>query len=176
MRVLLLSGAIATGKTTVGTELVATREARLLRVREALAGVLGVPPNDRRTLQVKGADLDRRTGGRWLRDYIEEHGEGDGALVVDALRTRRQTLPILDSFVDSRLIFLEAHDETRRSRYSEGALSDPVKASIDFDTAMRHETELEVLRLKPLAHVVIATDDLSAHQVAADIRARLGGA
>jgi cytidylate kinase len=169
MVVILVSGEIATGKTAVATALARWMPADLVKVREALSRVLGVAAQDRQELQRRGADLDRRTSGRWLRDYIEEHHPHATAVVVDALRTRRQTIPILERFVDSRLVFLEAHEETRRSRYREAAATDPIKASVDFETAMRHPTELEVVHLRAIAQLVVATDDLKVNEVVTEV-------
>lgn len=173
MFVVLVSGPIATGKTAVANALVESLDADLLRVREVLGTVLGLNGRDRRTLQEQGADLDKRTGGRWLLDYIDDHHRPNKAVVVDALRTRRQTAPILEGFVDSRLVYLEAHEETRRRRYAIGAASDPVKASVGLDTAMHHPTEAEVRLLRPMAHVVIATDALGINEVAAEVLRQL---
>lgn len=168
---LLLSGQIATGKTAVATALASASGADVLRVREALAHVLGVVPDDRATLQVRGADLDRRTAGRWLRDYLQEHAGGKS--VIDALRTRLQTEPILEAMPNSRLIFLEASETTRRHRYAQAAALDPVKASTDFDLAMRHPTESEASTLRAMAHVVIDTDDLSVDEIVREVRRAL---
>ncbi len=169
MTSVLVAGQIATGKTAVACELAARIDADVIRVRQALSDVLGFASRDRQTLQQRGADLDRRTNGRWLRDYIDERRLTTRALVVDAVRTRLQTLPILESIVDVRLVFLEAHEETRRARYAVAAAADPVKASVDFDTAMHHPTEAEVQLLRPMAHLVIATDDLAVAAIVDEI-------
>ena len=174
MTVILVSGEIATGKTAVAAALATRIDAHLVKVRQALGEVLGIEPRDRHTLQQQGADLDRRTNGRWLRDYLQEKFSPQEELVVDALRTRRQTQPVLEALVDSRLVFLEAHEETRRARYAEAAASDPVKASVDFETAMHHPTEIEVRNLRPMAHVVVATDDLDVAQVVDEVLNGLG--
>jgi cytidylate kinase len=166
MTVLLVSGAIAVGKTACASELSRLLSARLVTVRVALADVLGVDARDRRTLQRLGADLDKRTAGRWLKEYIEEHREPDSSVVVDSLRTLRQTVPLMDFYVDARLVYLEAHEETRRQRYAEASPTDPVKASVGFDLAMHHVTEQEVVALRSMADVVVETDELDPSQVA----------
>jgi hypothetical protein len=171
--VLLIAGAIATGKTAAADGLALRLDAELMRVRNALHDVLGIDVRDRQALQRRGADLDTRTSGRWLRDYIGERHDTSRDLVVDALRTRRQTLPILEALVDSRLVFLEAHEETRRARYAQAAASDPLKASVDFETAMHHPTETEVHNLRPLSHVVVATDDLTVVGVVDEVMRQL---
>lgn len=173
MTVILVSGAIATGKTAAVTAIAERLNAEIVRVREALHQVLGIEARDRQVLQQRGADLDKRTNGRWLRDYVIEHHDLNRDLVIDALRTRSQTLTILETLVDSRLVFFDAHEETRRARYAAAAAVDPVKASIDFDTAMHHPTESEVQNLRPLAQVIVATDDLTVDEVAAEVLRQL---
>lgn len=171
---LLLSGAIATGKTAVAERLAAEMPGDHIRVRAALGAVLGINVNDRAALQREGADLDRRTRGRWLRDYLaERYGSGQAA-IVDSLRTELQTLAILETEVDSRLIFLEAHESTRRARYARAAETDPVKASLDFDTAMRHPTEQRVGALRPIAHLTVQTDELAVADLSETILWRCG--
>lgn len=165
MTLVLLSGAIATGKTAVAEELSRVLGADHVRVRQALVTVLGISLNDRVALQREGTDLDRRTRGRWLRDYLAEHYRDHNA-VVDSLRTMLQTLPVLESEAYSHLVYLEAHETTRRARYALAAAADPVKASLDFDTAMRHPTEQAVVTLRQAAHLVVETDELSAAGVA----------
>jgi hypothetical protein len=76
------------------------------------------------------------------------------------LRTQLQTIPILEWTPDSRLVFLDAHEATRRERYARAALTDQMKALLDFETAMHHPTETDVQRLRAMAHVIIETDDL----------------
>ena len=174
MAVILLSGAIATGKTAVAEHLATAMSADHVRVRSALGAVLGIDVNDRVALQREGADLDRRTRGRWLRDYLAEHYPAGRDAVVDSLRTELQTLPVLETAVESRLVFLEAHESTRRVRYALAAQSDTVKASLDFDTAMRHPTEQRVAVLRPMAHLIVETDELDAVSVARTILSDLG--
>lgn len=164
--IILIAGPIAVGKSAVANELAAQRPTTLIRAREALAAVLGIGPDDRQRLQALGADLDARTAGRWMRDYIQEQHEPGTSLVVDSLRTRLQTIPVLDSLVDSRLVYLQAHEETRRARYATASAHDPVKASVPYDTAMHHPTETGVGELVPLAHLVVETDDLDVAEVA----------
>jgi len=173
MTVILVSGAIATGKTAAATALTTRLGADMIKVREVFRQMLGVDGRDRQVLQQRGADLDKRTNGLWLRDYIVEHRQPSRDLVVDALRTRRQTLPILEAIVDSRLVFFEAHEVRRRERYAAAAATDPLKASIDFDTAMHHPTEAQVLNLRPLAQAIVATDELTIDEVTDEVLRQL---
>jgi cytidylate kinase len=168
VRALLLSGNIGVGKTSVAKELGQITVAEVVSVRQVLRELLGVAGDDREEFQRRGAELDRRTGGRWLLHYLQEtHPQSD--LVLDAVRTRRQALPILNEEVDSRLVFLEAGLDIRRQRYRRAALSDRVKASVSFERAMEHPTELEAIEMRGFAHLVLATDVMSVKRVATTI-------
>lgn len=161
MECVLLAGQIACGKSSVASEFAARTGGMHVRVRNALAQTLGTTPDDRHRLQVEGADLDRRTNGMWLVEYLEALRDEHDAIVVDAMRTERQTLPVLRS-LPSLLVYLEASPETRRRRFMDAvAAGDPVKRSMSLSEAMRHPTESDVLQLRRRATLVISTDDMS---------------
>lgn len=158
---MLVSGGIAVGKTTVGRLLAVEYDGTVVRVRDALATVLGIAADDRQTLQIEGAALDKRTRGTWLVDFLDERIEPGSLVIVDALRTRRQTQPILDRVADSHLVHLLAHESTRRRRYAEAALKDQLKAGVPYDQAVSHETERSANEVQDLAELALPTDDLS---------------
>jgi adenylosuccinate synthase len=164
------------GKTTVAELLSARMGAVRISVREALINVLRLGPDgmDRRTLQEQGARLDRRTQGRWLAEFLLERMESENGLVVDSIRTSKQCLPILDQISDSALVYLDGSIETRRKRFVEASLLDPVKRSMPFDRASRYVTEEEVVQLKPIASLVIATDSLTSSEVVNEVISTLG--
>lgn len=170
MACVLLAGAIASGKSTVAVSLANRMQGEVIRVRDALSAVLGVGIADRRTLQERGAELDRHTNGRWLMDYLEERLGGGTFLVVDSMRTKRQTLPVLEGIPDTILVYLEANGATRRQRFLSAAATDPLKRSMSLAEAMRHPTEREVSDLREMAHLVIETDAIDAEGVVDEIQ------
>lgn len=165
----MISGGIASGKTTVAEGLAEAFGAQHVRVRQALIEVLDIRTADRRALQVDGAALDRRTNGRWLLEYLQHHAERYDRVVVDSVRTRRQTVPVLEGFSDARLVYLDVTKETQAHRFALAAVSDPVKASMDLAKALSHSTEAEVERLRPLADLVVQSDDLTATETVDEI-------
>jgi cytidylate kinase len=165
----LISGGIASGKTTVAQGLASTLDARLVRVRQALLDVLGLEKADRRTLQEEGSALDKRTNGRWLLDYLLQHSEFHDRMVVDSLRTQRQAIPVLEGVHSANLVFLDVTRSVREKRFASAAVTDPVKASMGLAQALRHDTEIQVEELRPLAALVIESDDLSAEQTVDEI-------
>ena len=168
-----MAGQIACGKTTLAENLVTRCGYRHVRVREALLEVLGGVNWDRRRLQVEGADLDRRTDGRWLLDYLVETLEGGERVVVDSGRTRRQVEPVLEA-MDAVLIYLDASRAVREQRYAAASRTDPVKRGVPFQEAMDHDTEREATTLRAMSHLTIATDGLTADVVANEAVGVLG--
>lgn len=161
----LVAGTIAVGKTAFAAELSQRLQIRHISVRAALLEVLGTASMTRAELQSQGADLDRRTAGRWLLNYVSEQSEDTPGIVIDSIRTRRQAQPLLNTLPNSVLVYLDAHPSTRRERYAAAAPTDPLKAAVPFDEAMSHPTEHEVVNLMPLAHLTIETDDLTVAEV-----------
>lgn len=163
-RVILLAGPIAVGKTAVAEHL-AGQGACHIRVRLALADLLNEHPDDREALQRGGSELDRRTSGLWLRNYVLDRTDGESPLVVDSLRTVRQTEPML-TIPNSALIYLRASDATRRQRYELSASNDEMKRRTSYDITARHPAEMQVTDLIPLASEVLDTDSLTVGEVA----------
>ncbi len=112
--------------------------------------------------------------GRWLLHMINEREEFTPSLVIDSLRTRRQTLPLLDNLSSCVLIYLDANDGTRRQRYAHAAASDPIKATVSYVDAINHPTEREVVHLKPLAHLALDSNDLKPGEAVTEAINQLG--
>jgi adenosyl cobinamide kinase/adenosyl cobinamide phosphate guanylyltransferase len=171
---ILISGGIAVGKSTTAEALSTAVGARVVRVRLALAEILDLDGQDRDALQKQGAALDRRTQGRWLLHYLEERKAPGEIVIVDALRTRRQTLPVLDVLPNTHLVHLVASESVRRHRYDLAAASDRLKASVPFDVATAHETERAADEVRDLAELVLLTDELSVDETVELIVQRFG--
>jgi shikimate kinase len=173
--IVLLAGPIAVGKTSLAEGISESLPAELIRVRVVLSEMIGVPLNDRRRLQIEGAAFDIRTGGRWLLNYLQDSDVTDSNrhMVVDALRTIRQTEPLLLGLSESILVYLAASEAVRAHRYRAGAQGDPLKRDLTFRDALRHETEARSAELASLAHIFIETDGLTAAEVLAEVMGRL---
>lgn len=161
MILILLSGAIGSGKSTIARLLAQHLDAQLIEVRTALAKTTETSASDRGSLQIRGAELEARTQGRWLADYIASHTERE-IIVVDAVRTVRQVAAIQSRFEEVFIAFLDASIRTRRARFEAGRRVDPVKLSSSFDEAMSHPTEVGVAAVKPIADLVLDTETLDA--------------
>jgi gluconate kinase len=171
MAVLLLAGPMGVGKSSVAEQLARSQDSEVVSARRLLIEMAGAD-EDRHALQRAGQRLDQRTRGRWLLEALASYvGDGSaGLLVVDAVRTLRQTEPVLTTLTDARLVYLDADEETRRIRFALSARHDPVKRGTDFARSNVHETERNVRQLKPLAHLVVETDSLSCAETVEIVR------
>jgi adenylosuccinate synthase len=172
--ILLLAGPIGVGKSSVARQLASKHLGQIVSARALLVGMAGAD-EDRFSLQSAGQRLDRRTNGRWLLEALGPHAEDRERLtVVDAVRTLRQTEPVLREVTDARLVYLDADQGTRLDRFALAARHDAVKRGTDFARSNAHETERNIRRLKPLAHLVIDTDSLTCDETVGAIVEFLG--
>jgi cytidylate kinase len=174
MQCVLLAGQIGVGKTTVASGLAETLNCPVVRVRSALALALGIPSNDRLGLQKEGAELDRRTNGAWLAQFVEELDLQNDYVVIDSLRTQKQTTPFLER-LGGTLVYLDAPLEIRKKRFLGASTSgDLVKSSTSFDESMRHPTELGVVDLRRPAELLIDSGEMSVFDTVSAILRHLG--
>ena len=115
--VALVSGPIASGKTTLSRLLAARFGFCVVSTRELLAQVT----QDRRTLQSAGASLDDSTGGRWVRDgllRLQSQSSAEALFVVDSVRTLDQVRWVRERFGASmKHVHLTASPEVLVDRY-----------------------------------------------------------
>ena len=117
--VVVLSGAVCTGKSALGERL-ASDGALLVSARSALLARAGSHALSRAQLHSFGVSLERDTDGRWLADALPAPGEGARrAIVVDAAETRAQ-LSGLRSWAGAAPchIHLEAARHERQRRFA----------------------------------------------------------
>ena len=176
-KIVVFSGPVAAGKTTVAFLLKTRYGARIRRtsdlVRESLGGSA-----DRDELQRGGAALDSRSGGRWVADataqYVLEEGIGDSdeVVILDSARRAAQLAALRDAF-GSRLVHvhitaspekLEANYKRRRRK------GDPA----DYATVTSDPIEAGVATLAQDADLVIDRGRMRPEDAAVKIAARLG--
>ena len=167
MTMLLLTGGIGVGKTTVAHKICSLTGAQYVGVRAALAGVLHLDETDRAAMQEAGAALDARTDGAWLAEFIEQQVGKHDRLVVDAVRTERQFDAVRNRVPHAKLVFLDAPLSVRRTRFETATLTDEMKASAGFDRSVDHPTEQLVIALRGRADIVLDNSTTTANDTAA---------
>ena len=137
-QVVLLSGPIASGKTTLGRLLSHHFSFCFVSTRDLLGKGVG----DRRSLQAAGTFLDDSTGGRWVSDALvslHERCPSGVSFVVDSVRTLDQIRWVRRTFGDSVAhVHLTAAECVLSARYtfrSEGyrytdVTDDPVERGV----------------------------------------------
>ena len=158
---ILLSGRVGVGKTSVGLAMTASLGAALFSTSQAIANRLPDTPLARLAFQQAGESLDASTHGRWVAEELVSSLENSpNWLIVDAIRTRNQILAIRESVCRSILhVHLIASARARRARYLE-------KISVlqeveDYALLECNATESQVDRLGEVADIVLDTTSIS---------------
>ncbi len=174
--VLLLSGRISSGKSTLARGLAERFGAVHLRSRQLLLARLPAIQEERGDLQAAGAELDAATDGRWVAEDVSaaavNHSD-DAILVVDAIRIPQQISAFREIFGPRVVhIHLLAPNPALEARYrqrkgSTVEFASHAEASVD-------PTEAAVGDLASLADVVIDTGLCTEEDVLVRAASQLG--
>lgn len=161
--IIVLSGQIASGKSTLCSQLRHRLKAHVLSTRVLLKHSLQKNKSSERSdLQAIGAALDAETKGRWVADALRERQDGfpaDAVVVLDSARTQDQVEGLREAYGDRvRHVHLKAARFVRARRYD--ARREMTFEDTSFERASEDETERAVPELAKVADVVIATDAL----------------
>jgi adenylosuccinate synthase len=171
LSVVVLSGPICAGKSTVVEKLSERYGARVVKTRDLIKQQLPKIKDERGALQRAGEKLDRADGGAWVKNalarFIEAANDGStprGLFVVDSVRIRGQVDAVREAFGTAvHHIHLTASDSVLRERYSKRGSK--TKEFPDYDAVKKSPTERGVEKLAELADIVVATDRCSAAAV-----------
>jgi adenylosuccinate synthase len=154
--VVLITGAIAAGKTYLAKNIARRFGMTHFKTREAIRERLGANKN-RELLQELGRSLDGDTNGHWIVEELEKAIEDSSstAFVVDAVRTPEQVRAIRERFARVTHIHLVASDSVLRERFKIRNNFDVMDT--DYDDAKRCVVEQAVNRLADLADGVVDT-------------------
>jgi adenylosuccinate synthase len=161
--VILLSGHVSAGKTTLARELAThLRSSVVFSSRSVLEGKLASERRDRRSLQLLGESLDRETGGRWLSDALTAERNLADVAIVDAVRVRGQ-VSAFESRVPSLVhVHLKAPKFVLTQRYARRRASYPDAELSSYEDVLRDPTEAAVGDLAGDATLVLDTKELRA--------------
>jgi adenylosuccinate synthase len=186
-QIVLLSGSVASGKTTLWQQLIANFPAERIHVlktknliRELASKKLGRElPAERRTLQDFGDQLDRDTGGKWvltaLIRLINEHitTEASPIFVVDAVRIPRQVKAIRETYGYAvKHIHLKAPVHELAARYKQR--NSDLRELKSFKDVIKNPTEAAVHELEKSADIVVDTQACTPNDVLVKTATHLG--
>ncbi len=157
--VVLLSGPVGAGKTTLAEELIVKRGFKRIFTRDAILRRIPDTPHTRLGLQAAGERLDSETGGRWVADELKDviaRGQGARGIVVDAVLIPAQVAAIRNMAKRPVVhVHLTAPRHTLESRYANkrGGIQEADR----YSDLLRSATEANVDQLSELADVVVDT-------------------
>lgn len=172
-RVVVLSGKVCSGKSTLAQQLHAKARATLVKSKDIIRGHLRGSEPDRPLPQSAGQRLDRQTGGRWLADSLNSRLMNDekfDLLVVDAVRLPEQVQFLRQSGWAVTHVHLDASQDTLVKRHESKVVEGGKATYAEF---AKKWSERHVKDLARLADVVIDTDRCNADDVFARVVARL---
>ncbi len=174
-RIIVLSGPVASGKTTLGDALV-ERYGFTLQKTHDLIRAAQQTELDRGALQLGGDVLDRKTQGRWVADALVRtllDLPTDVTILVDSVRIEAQVKAVRQAFgprVTHVHLTASLPELTRRYRRRPKRL----KELSSYEKVRANETERNVDDLKHIADVVVDTHRSTPDDVVVRVAARLG--
>lgn len=186
-QIVLLSGRVASGKTTLWEQLISNFPAEHIHVlktknliRELAAKKLGRElPAERRTLQDFGDQLDKDTGGKWVLDalisLINKYAsiQASPIFVVDAVRILRQVKAIRKTYGYSvKHIHLKAPEHELAARYK--LRHSDLRELKSLKDVVKNPTEAAVNELEKTADIVVDTQACTPNDVLVKTATHLG--
>jgi adenylosuccinate synthase len=160
-RLVVVSGRVASGKSSLARDLCEHFRGKRYSTHEMLVQRLGGSEPGRRPLQEEGERLDRRTKGSWVRDDLAREIyalEGYTLAVVDSARILGQINYLRESF-GRRVVHIHttASESTIRKRYDRRRKSRKGELP-SYSEVIKDPTEAQVESLGEHADLLIDTD------------------
>ncbi|HWY45316.1 MAG TPA: adenylosuccinate synthetase [Candidatus Sulfotelmatobacter sp.] len=174
--IVLLSGAVSSGKTTLGTKLVQRFQFELIKTKAVLQSFFPDSANERGALQDHGTYLDQKTHGTWVRDEIvaRVNKTSPKYVLVDAVRIEKQVDAIRKAYGPRVFhIHLDAPTDVLTTRYRRRKI-EGFKEFPAYKEVGRNKTENRISRMAEIADVVIKTDRCTEEDVFVRAASHLG--
>jgi adenylosuccinate synthase len=176
-RVVILSGRVASGKSTLAKQLEELFSARVIKTKDLNVQLEANAKQERSSLQKHGEALDRKTDGAWVCDALVPLSQGlpaGAVFVVDSARIKPQIDKIRQAF-GARVVHvhLEAPKEVLSERYKRKQGHD-VQELQSYDAVGRDPVESKVDQLSAVADVVIDTHRCNESDVLVRVASHLG--
>ena len=159
-KIILLSGPICSGKTTLLAQLEKVFECHVFKTSKALKKRRNTPHATRSVLQKYGENLDQKYRCRWIIGYLEEFItnlpiDKDSIVVVDSVRAKGQIDLIRSAY--GPLVFhfhLTAPRSILEKRYKNLIKRSPEYEFSSFEESQKNRTERNIDKLAQFADVV----------------------
>jgi adenylosuccinate synthase len=178
--IILLSGPVACGKSTLASELERRYNITRLKTRTLIKRLVPNVPEERAALQAAGDKLDQQTRGEWIASALQKMVpdlEPGRMLLVDAVRIPRQVAAIRRAFHPRVLhihLIASAGELERRFKVRAGDHTQAMDELPSYAAVQKNKTEKTIDRLANDADVVIDTDRCRAADVLVRAAAHLG--
>lgn len=174
---LLLSGAVGGGKTSVAQALLGEHDFRKVSTSSYLSGLAASQglKNEREILQRLGDDLDVATDFSWPVRVAASQVEASNApptqaWLLDAVRKPQQIAHFRAAFPSVFHVHITAPEDVLRARYEQRQLLPGSRdANGIYDQLISHPNEIASRGLASLADAVYDSNKLTAWEIAADI-------
>lgn len=166
-RLILISGPVSSGKSTLSYDLADRFGFAVYRTREWLGRRLREKSGDRTNLQQEGDKLDVQTRGRWVLEELtkEVPPEIDQVVILDSVRTKEQIEAIRDAYGPIVThIHVTAPPEVLRKRYDQRRKRER-RDLADYELVRQNQTEQHVDALRDVADVVVDTNRCTSEDV-----------
>lgn len=162
--ILVLSGSIASGKSSLCQDLINQYGFIQLKTNELLKKIAaGKIESERGAFQEFGDSLDRKTKGGWVRDGLTDlikslPSDSDAMFVIDSVRIEEQIEALRESYGHTVVHFhLTAPLEVLIARFNERR-GKSFKEANSYEQVQKNATEKNTVKLEKIADVVIDTD------------------
>lgn len=164
VRLLVFSGPIGAGKTSVAMEIVRRSNAEIVRTRDLIVSRVPSVEQRREAFQLAGDKLDDLTDHSWLseelRNIISNDRNSDPYFILDSVRTRRQLQWLRKSeMFDLSHVHLFASPNTLQLRFE--ARNDVLDAGAHYNIIKKIRHESEIMKLEKEADLVLNTERAS---------------
>ncbi len=175
----MLSGPVASGKTTLARNLADRFGMNVLRTRDWLKTELeNRGRGGRADLQREGERLDQETNGTWILKCLARDLRANGtteSVAVDSVRIEKQIHVIRDAYGTAVThIHMTAPVPVLSQRYEKRQQESTDPDSMTYEDVRRNKTEFLVDELQDVADVVVDSDRCTQEGVLVRVASRLG--
>lgn len=178
-RLVVLSGAISSGKTVLATNLEREYDAVVVKTRDLIVQARPRTPKERVAFQRTGEALDKATKGKWVVDGLRAvqptwfAGALPKLVVVDSIRVTEQVEYLREAF-GNRVFHIHLTAEIAELDRRFSARHSALTEASSYSQARQSRTERNIERLREKADIVIATDRNTDRDVLARAAIQLG--